>query len=96
MDWGDPRALRAEQATHAHPREIPEIVRWAVGRNSTDRQNAYDFAVVGLFEDRDALQRYLTHPDHQRGVALWREISDWVVADFEEDVDFGPIHPENR
>lgn len=85
IGWDDPRARRAEQVTHGHRDEIPEILEWTVGRNTTDRDQAYDFAVVGLFEDRAALGRYLAHPDHRQGVELWRGISDWVVADLEGD-----------
>ncbi|WP_234348023.1 Dabb family protein [Streptomyces specialis] len=83
VTWSDPRAQEAEKATHGHPREIPEILEWTAGRNSADRENAYDFAVVGLFEDHAALGRYMEHPDHRRGVRLWREISEWVVTDID-------------
>lgn len=28
-------------------------------------------------------KRYLEHPAHQAGVALWREFATWVIADYE-------------
>ncbi len=90
IGWGDPRVLAAEDTTRNHPRHIPEIRHWTVGRNVTDREVAYDFAVIGRFADRAALDRYLIHPDHQRGVAAWRELSTWVVADLEADPDADP------
>ncbi|KAB8171003.1 Dabb family protein [Streptomyces sp. 3MP-14] len=83
VDWSDPRAKEAEAATREHPRHIPEIVDWQCGRNVTERSIAHDFALVGDFADREAVARYLVHPDHLRGVALWRAIADWSVVDFE-------------
>jgi hypothetical protein len=82
VDWTDPRAVDAEAATADHPRHIPEILGWEYGRNLNDRPQAHDFALVGTFADLDAVSRYLVHPDHRRGVRLWRSIADWVVADF--------------
>lgn len=85
VSWSDPRAARAEQITRQHPRHIPEILAWSVGRNSIPRSVAYDFALVGEFADRAALGRYMEHPDHQRGVAAWSELSTWVVVDLGDD-----------
>ncbi|MFJ9646211.1 Dabb family protein (plasmid) [Streptomyces sp. HUAS TT3] len=82
IDWSDPRAGAAEAATAGHPDRIEEILGWEYGRNLTDRPVAYDFALIGTFADREAVDRYLIHPDHVRGVGLWREIATWVVADF--------------
>ncbi|WDO05343.1 Dabb family protein [Streptomyces murinus] len=82
VDWSDARARAAEAATAGHPDHIEEILGWEFGRNMTERPVAYDFALIGTFADRGAVDRYLTHPDHVRGVELWREIATWVVADF--------------
>jgi hypothetical protein len=81
--WGDPRVLRAEATTQAHPDHIEEIRTWLAGRNVTTRDMAYDFALVGSFEDRSALDRYMVHPHHLLGKRYWREIATWVVADLE-------------
>ena len=40
--------------------------------------------VIGLVEDEAALEEYMTAPFHVRAIALWREISDWVIADVRE------------
>lgn len=85
VSWQDPRAAAAERVTHEHPRHIPEISHWTVGRNISERPVAYDFAVIGHFTDRARLDRYLVHPDHQRGVRAWREIGTWIVVDLETD-----------
>ncbi|MFE3027168.1 Dabb family protein, partial [Nocardia tengchongensis] len=72
------------------PKHIPEIKAWTVGRNVADRTAAYDFALVGLFDDREAVQRYMSHPDHQRGVRAWSELSTWVVVDLDHSRDASP------
>ncbi|MEV6731335.1 MULTISPECIES: Dabb family protein [unclassified Streptomyces] len=82
VDWSDTRAQAAEAAAAGHPEQIEEILGWEFGRNMTERAVAYDFALIGTFADREAIDRYLNHPDHVRGVELWREIATWVVADF--------------
>ncbi|GHF31008.1 Dabb family protein [Streptomyces griseoluteus] len=87
INWSDPRAEEAEAATLRHPLHIPEIANWSCGRNTAARSIAHDFAVIGDFADRDAVHRYLTHPDHVRGVELWRAIADWSVVDFELDTE---------
>ena len=84
VTWDDPRAERAAQISRAHPEQIPEIRSWSAGRNSTSRKVAYDFAVVGTFDDRAALGRYMDHPDHRRGVEAWTELSTWVVVDLDQ------------
>lgn len=82
VSWDDPRAREAEQVSQGHPRHIPDIISWECGRNTTARDIGYDFAVLGRFADHDAIKRYLVHPDHVRGVELWRRIATWAVVDF--------------
>ena len=79
----DASVARAQEITRDHPAHIREIDGWAVGMNVTDRPVAYDFAVIAEFADRAALDAYMHHPDHQRGVAAWRAISTWIVVDLE-------------
>ncbi|MGW6568461.1 Dabb family protein [Streptomyces sp. NPDC054975] len=78
----DPRALAAAAAFDGLEKEIPELAFWECGWNVSARPIAYDFAINSAVEDADALQRYLEHPAHQAGVALWREIATWVIADY--------------
>ncbi|WP_043266811.1 Dabb family protein [Streptomyces sp. CT34] len=85
VTWDDPRALQAERASRRHPVHIPEILSWECGRNTTDRDIGYDFAVIGRFSDHQAVESYLSHPDHVQGVELWREIATWAVVDFPAD-----------
>jgi hypothetical protein len=81
VTWEDPRAVAAERVTANHPKHIEDILGWESGRNLSSRPVAYDFALVGTFADEAAIERYLNHPDHLRGVRLWGEIATWVIAD---------------
>ncbi|WP_406008033.1 Dabb family protein [Streptomyces sp. NBC_00637] len=79
----DPRVVRGEAAFRALGGRIEELRFWELGWNISDRPIAYDFAINSAVEDADALKRYIEHPAHQEGVALWREFATWVVADYE-------------
>nr|WP_049774183.1 Dabb family protein [Erwinia sp. Ejp617] len=83
LDWTSSEVLEAESATHAHPNFIHQIKGWTCGRNTTQRQIAADFMVMGLFESREDLNAYLVDPDHQAGVEKWHAIADWKVVDIE-------------
>jgi hypothetical protein len=84
ISWDDPRAQEAERVAAKVGSEVPDLHEWSVGRNISTRPIAYDFAAIGLLGDEEALERYLVHPFHQEAIRLWREISDWVIADLEE------------
>ncbi|WP_255949311.1 Dabb family protein [Streptomyces odontomachi] len=79
----DPRVVAGAAAFQALGDLVPEVTFWECGWNVSDRPIAYDFAINSAVEDTAALQRYLAHPDHQAGVALWREFATWVIADYE-------------
>lgn len=81
VTWSDVNALAAEAKTLEHPRHIPCILAWICGRNIAKRSQAVDFSVIGAFADNMQLAAYQDHPDHQRGVELWRRISTWNVSD---------------
>ncbi|MFF9285212.1 Dabb family protein [Streptomyces griseosporeus] len=83
VDRADPRVEKGYEAFRALPGKIDEIRHWELGWNFSDRPIAYDFAINSAFEDADALRRYVEHPEHQAGVALWREFATWVIADYE-------------
>jgi hypothetical protein len=71
----DPRVVEGEAAFRALGGQIEELRFWELGWNISDRPIAYDFAINSAVEDADALKRYLEHPAHQAGVALWREFA---------------------
>lgn len=45
------------------------VHRYLCGPDAGVSPNAYDFAVVGSFEDRESFVAYRDHPDHQRILA---------------------------
>ncbi|PZT69131.1 Dabb family protein [Streptomyces sp. SW4] len=79
----DPRVVKGVEAFRALGDQIPELRCWECAWNISDRPIAYDFAINSAVDDTDALRRYLEHPAHQAGVALWREFATWVIADYE-------------
>ncbi|VEI62408.1 Dabb family protein [Serratia rubidaea] len=86
--WASMEAILAERSTREHVHNIDEIKGWTCGRNTTRRDIASDFVVIGLFDNRQALDAYIIHPDHQVGVEKWKSISEWRVVDIELNSDF--------
>ncbi|MEU6800370.1 Dabb family protein [Streptomyces neyagawaensis] len=82
VERDDPRVVAGEKAFRALDGTIAELRHWELGWNISDRPIAYDFAINSAFDDADSLRRYVEHPDHQAGVALWREFATWVIADY--------------
>ncbi|MFE5815809.1 Dabb family protein [Streptomyces sp. NPDC056479] len=83
VERDDPRVVEGEKAFRSLEGKIPEIRHWELGWNLSDRPIAYDFAINSAFDDAAALRVYAEHPEHQAGVALWREFATWVIADYE-------------
>ena len=83
VERDDPRVVKGVEAFRALGGTIPELRFWELGWNVSDRPIAYDFAINSACDDADALRRYVEHPDHPAGVALWREFATWVIADYE-------------
>ena len=76
------------QAIHeglaALPASIPELKSLDLGRDVVKGERSFDFALVAVFEDLDAMKRYQVHPDHQAVLTLIRAATQQVVAvDFE-------------
>jgi len=71
------------------PDSIPEIESYEFGRDMARSDRSHDFALVSIFADMDALQKYMMHPDHQKVVGMLKEIcSDIRVVDYEIDYQF--------
>ncbi|MFG1173965.1 Dabb family protein [Erwiniaceae bacterium CAU 1747] len=86
--WASMESIEAERSTRGHIHHIDQIKGWTCGRNTTRRDIASDFVVIGLFENRQALESYIIHPDHQKGVEKWKSISEWQVVDIQLDSNF--------
>ncbi|MFE0893315.1 Dabb family protein [Streptomyces rochei] len=83
VERDDPRVVEGVEAFRALGDRIEELRFWECAWSISDRPIAYDFAINSAVDDADALKRYLEHPAHQAGVALWREFATWVIADYE-------------
>jgi len=65
---------------------ITDIESFDVGLDILHLERSFDTGLVAVFADRDALDRYTDHPDHQKVAAMGREISEKVVSvDFVDD-----------
>lgn len=59
---------------------IPEVVSLKVGADILHFERSFDSGLVATFADRDGLDRYTDHPEHQKVAALGRELSERVVS----------------
>ena len=59
---------------------IPEINSFNVGSDVLHLERSFDTGLVAIFADRDALDRYTNHAEHQKVAAMGREISERVVS----------------
>jgi hypothetical protein len=63
---------------------VPEIIGLTVGADILHLDRSFDTGLVATFADRDALDRYTDHPEHQKAAAIGRELSERAVSvDFE-------------
>jgi hypothetical protein len=59
---------------------IPEIVTLMVGADILHLERSFDSGLVVHFRDREGLDRYTDHPEHQKVAAMGKEISEKVVS----------------
>lgn len=62
------------------PDKIEEIREFRLGRDILQTERSYDLGLVASFEDRDALDRYQVHPEHQQVVTMVKAITSSVIA----------------
>ena len=66
------------------PALIPEVRALQVGKNTLYPEVNWDVVLVADFDDADALERYASHPEHQRvGTYIGQVRSDRIAVDFE-------------
>jgi hypothetical protein len=81
---GEAEIEAVERLLDELPNQIVEIQTYEFGRDVVKSNRSYDFALVALFANLQALERYQTHAAHQKVLAEIKKISqDIVVADFE-------------
>ena len=59
---------------------IADIRSFNVGTDILHLERSFDTGLVAIFDDRDALDRYTDHPEHQKVAAMGRELSEKVVS----------------
>ena len=64
----------------ALPSLIPNIMSFDVGPDILHLDRSFDTGLVAQFQDRDALDYYTDHPDHQAVAAIGKEIAERVVS----------------
>lgn len=82
-------ASRAEHRARlmALPKTIDRIESFECGADILLLDRSYDTGLVAKFADRQALDEYTVHPDHQEVAALGKQIAEKVVSvDFLTDV----------
>ena len=75
---------KLKEALDALPSVIPEIKNFQTGINISDAATASDFALIGEFENKDTLEAYKKHPEHQKILDMISSIKGrTAVVDFE-------------
>jgi len=59
---------------------ISNIESFSVGSDVLHLERSFDTGLVAVFPDRKALDHYNDHPEHQKVVAIGREIAEKVVS----------------
>lgn len=63
---------------------VPGVVDLSAGEDFSGRSGGYTHALFVRFEDRDGLQGYMQHPDHQAVVEkLGERTTGRIVVDYE-------------
>ena len=80
-----PETTEEERADHiaklrALPGMIPNIESFNVGRDILHLERSFDTGLVAVYPDRAALDNYNEHPEHQKVVAIGRQIAERVVS----------------
>jgi antibiotic biosynthesis monooxygenase (ABM) superfamily enzyme len=74
---------RAMEETSALVGKIPGLLDAFVGKNISPRGSGYEHGGVMRFADRDALEAYGDHPEHQKLVSWLMPLIDPIEVDFQ-------------
>src|ERR1044071_8020203 len=77
-----PETERAEHIAKLRnlPNIIPNILSFNVGRDILHLERSFDTGLVAVYPDREALDFYTEHPDHQEVAAMGKRIAERVVS----------------
>ncbi len=59
---------------------IPDVISLDAGADMLNLDRSFDTGLVATFADKDALERYTVHANHQTVVGFGREIAERVVS----------------
>lgn len=79
-DVAEPARLEHIDALRALVGVIPDIITLNVGSDVLHLDRSFDTGLVSTFADREALDAYTVHPEHQKVVAIGRAIAEKVVS----------------
>lgn len=66
------------------PAKIPELIKLEAGTDFSQSPASYDVGLLTQFNNREDLETYRVHPDHQKVVEfVQKTTSDRAVVDFE-------------
>jgi len=66
------------------PSIIPQIKSFKIGKDTLHSEMSFDMALIGVYEDMEALERYKNHPEHKKISAFVKSVRlDRVAVDFE-------------
>jgi hypothetical protein len=78
------------------PNKIVEIQAFEFGRDRVHSENSYDFALVSLFANLEAVKRYREHPAHLKALQKIATLTEnIIVVDF-EGTDAGDIKKDEE
>jgi hypothetical protein len=89
-----------EKSLDELPNSIVEIQMYELGRDVLHTERSYDFALVALFANAEALQRYQKHPDHLKVLEKIKKLCESVITvdffgtdagDFKDKVQITPL-----
>ena len=69
-----------EKSLDELPNAITEIQMYELGRDVLHTERSYDFAIVALFANEEALKRYQKHPEHLKVLEKIKKLCESVVT----------------
>jgi len=65
------------------PERVPAITALRLGENFTNRAVGYQYGLIVTFKSRQALTKYLSHPEHLAVANPLKHDAEVMVMDFE-------------
>jgi hypothetical protein len=79
-DVTDEQISSLEKMLDDLPNRIVEIHTYEFGRDVIGDERSYDFALISLFANPEALQRYKTHAAHLEVVEILKKLCDQIIT----------------